>query len=203
LAALSAACTLGFGVTGSLIAAPAFAYPPGQHLAVSASPVGSPTRHGQQFTVTVTNGKPGCTVRVSGGGDPVRTVIGTNGSATAVITVEADGHRRRAIITAKTEHCKGRGANESASTQVTLTPGNVHCGERGRRGRRFDIDLDGWKGHRRISVIITNGRYRYHLSDWTDDHGHVSVRFTPDRAGVWAVIAVQDSQTANVNITVD
>ncbi|HET9655376.1 MAG TPA: hypothetical protein VFP72_08475 [Kineosporiaceae bacterium] len=201
---LAAVAAIGTGAVGSLVAAPAFAYPPEMAMKVAATPTGQPTRHGQEFTVVVTNAKPGCTVKISGGGEAVRATVGDNKSATAVLTVEADDHRRTVNITARTERCQG--SRESASTLVTLSPGHIggnEHGQHGKKGHRYDVNLEDWHPHRRISVIATNGRDRFDLSDRTDDHGRVSVHFTPNRSGTWAVVVVQDGQTSNMTIEVD
>lgn len=200
MAALSAAVALGTCVAGGIVASPAFAYPPGQGLAVSASAVGRPNKHQhQQFEVEVTNGKPGCRVRISGGENPVVTTIGSDGTASA--TVESEYHRGKVVITAHTFHC--RGSNEKASTPpIFLSPGQVQGPPVVHRGRRVNITLTDWLPHRRITVVATNGKKKQKFTGWPDSQGSVTVHFTPDAKGKWAVIVMQDGLTSSINLTV-
>jgi hypothetical protein len=199
MAALSAAIALTIGATGALTAGPAFAYPPQQHMTAAATLLSS-HRHQQRIQVQINNAKPGCTIRIAGGGDQTTVVAGTDTAATGYLNARVD-HAKRIKITAKTVHCKR--SNERATTEVTLSPGEVRCGDRGKHGRPFQVDLDNWRPHRRVVVIVTNGRDRYNHSGWSDGHGHVSVRFTPGKKGVWAVIVVQDGRSASAHISID
>jgi hypothetical protein len=200
LAAMSAAVALGTCAAGGLFAGPAFAYPPGTGLEVAASAVGNPTSHNhQQFAVQVINGKPGCTVKISGGEKPVTTTIGSDGTASA--TVGSEYHGGKVLITAQTVHCKG--ANEKASTPpIYLSPGQVQAPQSVHHKRRVDIVLTDWLPHRRITVVATNGKKKQKFTGWPDSKGSVTVHFTPDVKGTWAVIVMQDGVSSSVTIKV-
>jgi hypothetical protein len=191
---------LGTCAVGALAAGPAFAYPPGTGLAVSASAVGTPNRNKHQlFSVEVTNGKPGCTVKISGGEKPVFTTIGTTGTASA--TVNSEYHRGQVVITARTVHCKG--SNEQASTPpIVLAPGQVQGPATAHVGRRVDIQLTDWLPNRRITVVATNGKKKQKFTTWADKAGKVTVHFTPDRKGTWAVIVMQDGLSTSIALKV-
>lgn len=200
LAALSAAVALGTCAVGAIVAGPAFAYPPGTGLAVTASAVGTPDKHKhQQFAVEVSNGKPGCTVKVSGGEKPVFTTIGTTGIASA--TVRSEYHKGKVVITAQTVHCKG--SNEKASAPpIILAAGQVQGPATARAGRRVDLLLTSWLPNRRITVVATNGKKKQKFTGWPDKSGKVSMHFTPDAKGKWAVIAMQDGLSTSIEIKV-
>lgn len=199
LAALSAAVALGTIVAGGVAAGPAYAYPPGTGLAVSATPIGTPDKYRhQQFAVQIVNGKPGCTVQISGSEKPVRTTVAEDGTASA--TIEAKYRRGTTTITAKTRHC--RGARERTSTRVALVAGEVHGPSTVKHGHRIDFALQGWIPHRRIYVVATNGRHRHEFTGWPNHNGQVSVHFWPKEKGTWAVVVMQDGASASVNITV-
>jgi hypothetical protein len=198
LAAISAAVALGTCVAGGIVAGPAFAYPPGMALAVKATPIGQPDKHQhQQFAIAISNGKTGCKVKITGGERPVVTAVRSDGTATA--TIESKYRKGTAKITAKTLGCSG--AKEKASDLVTLSPGEVHSPARAKHGRRVDITLEHWLPHRRISVVATNGRRTQKLTGWPDRNGTVSVHFTPEKKGVWAIIVRQDGASTSTTIT--
>lgn len=199
LAALSAAVALGTSVAGGVAAGPAYAYPPGTGLAVTATPIGTPNKHRhQQFAVQIVNGRPGCTVTISGGEKPVRATIGADGTASG--TVEAKYRKGTATITAKTRRC--RGAKERTSTRIALSAGEVHGPQTVKHGHRIDFALQGWIPHRRVYVVATNGRHTHRFTGWPNHAGQVSVHFWPERKGSWAVVVMQDGASASVNITV-
>jgi hypothetical protein len=51
-------------------------------------------------------------------------------------------------------------------------------------------------------VVATNGKKTQKLTGWPNSKGSVTVHFTPDTKGVWAVIVMQDGVSASINITV-
>lgn len=199
LAALSAAVALATCVTGGLIAGPALAYPLELDMAVSALPVGNPDAHKHQwFTVTVINGKPGCTVKIAGGEDVVTGTVGADGSF--VTAVDVKYHKATQTITAKTERCKG--SNERASTDVSLSPGEIHGAPSVKHGHVYDITLDHWLPNHRIDLVATNGKQKQKFTATPDTTGHATAQFTPDKQGLWAIIARQDGVGASITVNV-
>jgi hypothetical protein len=68
------------------------------------------------------------------------------------------------------------------------------------RGHRLDFILKRWRAHRQISVVATNGHAVQRFNAWCDDNGEVTIPFTPDLKGRWAVIVMQDGQTASITV---
>jgi preprotein translocase subunit YajC len=168
-------------------------------MAVSARAIGQPDRNKhQELAVQVSNGKPGCTVTISGGKHPAVTTIGTDGTASA--TIDAEYQHGTATITAKTLRCKR--AHETATTQVVLTRGEIHGNPWTNRGHRLDFILRSWRAHRQISVVATNGHNVQRFNAWCDDNGEVTIHFTPDVKGRWAVIVMQDGETDSITVDV-
>lgn len=192
MAVLGAATSVGLCAAGTFVADPAFAYPPGTRMAVSAKPIGRPNDHRHQmFAVLVTNGKPGCRVRVVGGERPVITRVAANGTAWAM--VDAGHPRRNTRIVAQTTRCPAR---ERASTRVVLSSGRVHAPSRVRHHTPVRLTLSRWAPHHRISVVAVNGRHVERLTIWPDEHGAAHVRLALKRKGTWAVIVRQHGTSA-------
>ncbi len=199
--AATAAVALATGTAGIVTAAPALAYPPGTHMSIDAYAIGQPDRHkDQRVAVTVADGKPGCTVKITGGGDSARVVLDSNGAASA--TLQLENQRGTITITAKTLRCKGKGAKETATTTIHLSPGEGHGHDRCKRGHDYQVDADRWRPRRRIELVFTDGRHSYRQSAYADDYGHAAFHFTPNTSGRWAVILLQDGLSASYTVDV-
>lgn len=198
MAAGSAAFTSAVSLLCGVLAGPAYAYPPETGLSVSATPSGDTRNRLQGFSVTVSNGKPGCRLSILGGKDIVRTTIGDDGGVT--VPIEVDVRHGTATITAMTVKCPG--ANEQASTDVTLSSGEIHGPSAGSHGQRYDFSLDTWLPRRPVSVVVTNGRQCFEFTVRPDRDGHADASFTPTRAGSWVIIAIQDGVSATLVVKV-
>jgi hypothetical protein len=189
----------GTAVGALFVPSTAYAYPPGTHMDVSASPLGPGQYRYRDYLVTVTNAKPGCTVQMQSGNQKRRATVKADGTASAPLRLNTSGSR--ATVIARTVQCQG--ARETTATQISIQPGRAHGPSRGHRGRLYNVRAEQWLPQRTIVLIAVHGRHQVRQQVRTDRNGAANLRFTPDQSGRWAIVLIQDGRVSQFVLDVD
>jgi hypothetical protein len=192
--ALAAGAALLLPLTG-LAGAPAYAYPPGTGLTITASSVPVPIKPAT-FVVTVSNAKPGCKVRVYINDSRHTTVADPNGVGQVTFTVKAAAGSLK--IRAKTFHCDFK---EKASTFVQVDGWQVSGPGSATHGVPFSVSAAHFQPNKSITFLAMRNGDTVKVKGTTDANGAVSVQFTLPK-GSWAIVATAGGRAATTKVKV-
>ena len=178
--------------------ATAHAYPPGTSLAVAAvsSPIpGKPSN----YTVTVTNGLPGCKVRIQVRNNKRTGRIGPDGTATFSIGVSVKSGKY--TVKAKTLSCD---VKENTSTDILVTQYRLNGPTTVRANRSFLVQARGWLPRTAITftALDSSGKVEYAETLRTNSRGDSRNRLRLLNVGAGAVVVTQGSKSMSYPVTV-
>lgn len=205
VASVSAAA---IGVGGFL--APAFAYPPGKHLAVTASDPVSTKPY--SFSATVSQGLPGAKVKVTvyygrGGGKFAAEQVGylgSDGKITVSFSLKLDDPddykvlRIRAVVLSDTNA-------ERANTVVAVYSRGISAPKQAYVDEEFSATASGFPANKPITLTAVRGSQRVTVAGTTNAQGRFTGQFTLPKVGKWSIVATSGgkSATGRVNIKRD
>jgi len=180
------------------LATAAHAYPPGTSLAVAAvsSPIpGKPSN----YTVTVTNGLPGCKVKIQVRNNSRTGRIGPDGTATFNIGVSVKSGRYK--VKAKTLSCD---VKENTSTDIVVTQYRLNGPTTVRANRSFLVQARGWLPRTAITftALDSSGKVEYAETLRTNSRGDSRNRLRLLNVGAGAVVVTQGSKSMSYPVTV-
>ncbi len=181
---------LALGAAVALPITSANAYPPGTTLALTATPdPHNPTL----YTVIVTNGQPGCQLKISVHGHDEYGRIGSDGTSTRLmvvgpisgpytITAQVYGFRHGG------DRC---GPAENAAVNVVVTKYKLLGPTSVRAGDTFQVQATGWLPSTDTLFTISDGNTLLTFPTRTGPDGRVTQTVSVPRAGTWAVVVTQ------------
>ncbi|HYY10876.1 MAG TPA: hypothetical protein VE781_08040 [Kineosporiaceae bacterium] len=163
------------------------AYPPENKLSVEATPLPDPTSS-TKYTVTVKNGKPGCTVVLSSRGTTQQGTIDSLGNFTTTFDIGTKTGNH--VITARTTGC---GSNETSNTNVKITKNQARGPASVTSGTKVTLSALGWSPDDPVVFTLTNGKGKKISSPnlTPNEDGDVDYVLTAPDAGTWAVVITQ------------
>lgn len=195
--AAASAATIGVGA----FLAPAQAYPPGKHLAVTAADPVSTKPY--TFSATVSQGLPGARVKVTvyygrGGGRFATEqvgIIGPDGKVTLTFAVDLKDPdkyrvlRVRAIVLSNTNP-------ERANTVVAVHSRGISAPKVAYLDEEFPATASGFAPNAPITLTAIRGSQRITVTGTTNAQGRFTGAFTLPKVGKWALVATSGGNSA-------
>ena len=134
----------------------------------------------------VTNGKPGCQLKLSVHGRDAYGKIGADGTATVPLLVGPISGVY--VIHARTYACK---AVENATIQVVVTKYKLLGPKQVKAGEKFAVQATGWLPNLPITFTISDGHRTLTFPSETGKDGRVTQGVSVPYPGTWAVVVTQ------------